>query len=761
MKRILAVLLAFLPTMLWAQGENNIWAFSEGSGGNPTVINFNNTPVQVEFNFMLPGGHLNYSSIVCLPNGQTRFVVNLSEYAPWGPPYFNIIAANGTPVIGSNLRCGIANEVAQPVVIPRPGNADQYYIFYPYSNGILYCLLDMSLNGGNGAVLQKDVILAPYGTVISQKMVPVVGCDGVWLVVRSRVMNGYYSFHVTCDGVDPQAVVSTAGLLPAYDVMGFIKASPDGKLLALTSYYGLELYTFEKCGGKVTSFGIVEHTNNPQPYISNLYSCERYTDAGFSPDNSKLYTTYNRNRPGITGLAADSGKLYQYDLSLFTIPAIISSKRLVLTNIRSIIGDLNACLADSPNPLGEIKSGPDGKLYIDNGSTTCRTPGTVPPGFNPGPGFHCLHQPNLTGPACAPELNILDASLPHYYGGDFYRGGLGGNSYLQQEIILAPPPPDTVPGMVYAVSVCFRDTGLIAASEEGSCFLWDDGSTERMRRVDHSGTYHVRYYKDCRVTTDTIIVNFVGAPEVHTRSSCPGMLTGELSVQVPAADNVGLQFIWRSGDGSILRQRLGTFADTLKSPDTGDYSVEIISAAGCDTTLTCRVNALPVPVILAGPHYAKITYGDSIRLQASGGILYVWSPSGTLDTATKDAPVARPAQPTLYSVIGFNDYGCTDTGFVQIDIDYAMPVLIPNAFSPNADGINDVFRVAGITYHKGTIAIFNRYGREIFRSGNIDQGWDGTTAGQACDAGTYFYIIELNYPDGTSRIHRGDITLIR
>lgn len=760
MKRILAVLLAFLPMMLKAQGENNIWAFSE-AGTRIKVLDFNSAPAHIDANFMLPVGHSVYSSAVCYPNGQLRFLVNLEEYVPWGPPYFNIIAANGIPVIGSNLRCGIANEVAQPVVIPRPGNADQYYIFYPYSNGILYCLLDMSLNGGNGAVVQKDVILAPYGTVISQKMVPVVGCDGVWLVVRSRVMNGYYSFHVTRDGVDPHAVVSAAGLLPTYDVMGFIKASPDGKLLALASYYGLELYTFEKCSGKVKSFGIVEYTNNPQPYIAHLYSSERYTDAGFSPDNSKLYTTYNRNRPEITGLAADSGKLYQYDLSLLSLPAIIGSKRLVLTNIRSIIGDLNACLADSPNPLGEIKPGPDGKLYIDNGSTTCRTPGTVPPGFNPGPGFHCLHQPNLTGLACAPELNVLDASFPNYYGGDFYKGGLGGNSYLQQEIVLAPPLPHTTPGKTYTVSVCFRDTGLIAAGEDGSCFLWDDGSEKRRRKVDHSGTYHVRYFKDCRVTTDTIKVSFLGAPEVYTRSSCPGMHTGELSVQVPAADDVGLQYIWRSGDGSILRHQVGTFADTLKPADTGDYSVEIISEYGCDTTIACHVGALPVPSIVAEPRYAKIAYGDSIRLRASGGVLYVWLPSGTLDTATNAAPVARPVRPTLYSVIGFNDDGCTDTGFVQIDIDYTMPVLIPNAFSPNGDGINDVFRVAGITYQKGTIAIYNRYGREIFRSENINQGWDGTTAGQACDAGTYFYVIELSYPDGNSRTRRGDIMLLR
>lgn len=762
MKIILAVMLTFTSMMLKAQGENNIWAFSEsGSGGNTTALNFNFGPVQITADFMLPIGHTSFSSVVCYPNGQLRFIVNLNEYAPWGQPNFNIIAANGTPVAGSNLRCSVMNEFAQPVVIPRPGNADQYYIFYPYSNGILYCVLDMSLNGGNGAVVEKDLVLAPYGTVIAQKMVPVVGCEGVWLVVRSRVFNGYYSFHITADGVNTNAVVSYAGLFPEYDALGFIKTSPNGKLLALSCYYGLELYTFEKCSGKVKSFGIVDSTNNPLPYVQSWYNNYRFTDACFSPDNSKLYATFNGNHPALTGFAADSGKLYQYDLNTLSIPAIRASKFLVMTNIRSIIGDLNACLADSPNPLGEMKSGPDGKLYIDNGSTTCRTPGTVPPGFNPGPGFHCLHFPNLAGLACGPELNMLDGSFPHYYGGDFYKGGTGGASYLQQEIILGPPPPDTVPGVVYKQVICFKDTGMLVADQAGECFVWEDSSEGRIREITSSGIYYVRYFKNCQVSTDTFIVSLIPAPEIAARSSCPGMLTGQLVAIVPLVENTSFLFLWRSADGSILRRHEGGSADTLSGLAPGNYTVTITAGVGCDTTIACEVEAFPVPSILASPGNARIAYGDSIILQAEGAFMYVWSPSGSLDTATKQFPVARPLQPTVYAVIGFNEEGCTDTGYVAIDIDYTMPVLIPNAFSPNGDGLNDRFRVEGITYQRGMITIYNRYGQEVYRSDDPRQGWDGTCSGVACDGGTYYYLVELHYPDGKSKVYKGDVALLR
>lgn len=759
MKIILAVLLGLLPTMLKAQGENNIWTFSDGF--IDLAIDFNGPSAHVSAVSLPPMGHTDFSSAVCYPSGQLRFIVNLAEYTPWGPPYFNIIAANGTPLIGSNLRCSVMSELAQPVVIPRPGNADQYYIFYPYSNGILYCLLDMSLNAGNGAVIEKDLVLAPYGTVITQKMVPVIGCDGVWLVARSRVLNGYYSFHVTADGVNTNAVVSNAGLFPEYDGMGFIKSSSNGKLLGLSCYHGLELYTFEKCSGKVKSLGIIDSTHNPLPYTQSFYHNNRFTGVGFSPDNSKLYATYNGNHPFITGLAADSGKLFQYDVSTLSLPAIISSKVLVLTNIRSIVGDLNACLANTPNPLGEIKAGPDGKLYIDNGSTTCRAPGTVPPGFNPGPGFHCLRYPNLSGLACSPELNVLDANLPTYYGGDFYRGGEGGLSFLQQEIVTVSSSPDTISGTVYPKFFCFKDTGILSANEAGECFVWQDGMGGRTRKISNNGTYTVQYFKDCHVTTDTYKVTIIPEPQIITRNSCPGMFKGQLIAKISDVPNQTFEFIWRSADGSILRHSTGVTSDTLSGIDAGTYQVTVQIAGSCDTVIDCIVGALPAPSVIANPASKRINYGDTITLFADGALMYVWSPGGSLDTATKQNPVARPLQPTVYQVIGFNEFGCTDTGYVKINIDYSMPSLIPNAFSPNGDGINDRFRIEGIKYQKGSVSIYNRYGQLVYHTEELMEGWDGNSKGIACDGGTYFYLINLHNPDGSSKVYRGDLVLLR
>jgi gliding motility-associated-like protein len=133
-----------------------------------------------------------------------------------------------------------------------------------------------------------------------------------------------------------------------------------------------------------------------------------------------------------------------------------------------------------------------------------------------------------------------------------------------------------------------------------------------------------------------------------------------------------------------------------------------------------------------------------------------------LDTATIASPLARPLKPTLYEVIGINEYGCRDTAYCRVHINYDMPDYIPNAFSPNGDGLNDVFRPAGITYQKLSVfKVFNRYGNEVYSGTDPAQGWDGTYKGKPCEPGTYYYLIALVYPDGRTQSYKGDLTLIR
>ena len=108
-------------------------------------------------------------------------------------------------------------------------------------------------------------------------------------------------------------------------------------------------------------------------------------------------------------------------------------------------------------------------------------------------------------------------------------------------------------------------------------------------------------------------------------------------------------------------------------------------------------------------------------------------------------------------------YGCLDSASVTITVDDSLNGEIPNAFSPNNDGLNDVFRPRGVKFERLVdFRIFNRWGQQIFYSNSIDKGWDGTFNGVPQDVGEYYYVIIASQPaTGENQTYKGDVILIR
>ena len=89
-------------------------------------------------------------------------------------------------------------------------------------------------------------------------------------------------------------------------------------------------------------------------------------------------------------------------------------------------------------------------------------------------------------------------------------------------------------------------------------------------------------------------------------------------------------------------------------------------------------------------------------------------------------------------------------------------ILMPNAFTPNTDGNNDIFRVPQSNRNKLIrLAVFNRFGQTVFESRDINKGWDGRWNNATQPAGTYIYTLEMMSLDGRTFTHKGTITLIR
>lgn len=317
-------------------------------------------------------------------------------------------------------------------------------------------------------------------------------------------------------------------------------------------------------------------------------------------------------------------------------------------------------------------------------------------------------------------------------------------------------------------TLCFSDSILIkSSSSDGFNYLWNTGIGSDSLWVNQSATYAVQYRKNelgCNLYVDSIHVDKVPLPAIVAGDTVCTTDNGATAwVSVPGNNEYVYTYNWFNAiTGNLIRTTSGSEGDTIEGLEPGLYGIQITTVSGCDTILPVNLEGWLSPDLTVSPYDTTINYGDTIQLHVSGAYLYTWAPTGSLDTPTIPNPLAVPVKPTRYEVIGVSEKGCKDTAYVYVNIDYNMPDMTPNAFSPNGDGLNDIFRIEGVKYQKiHAFTIFNRFGERVFSASNSNDGWDGNYKGQPCDMGTYYYLAELVYPDGITKMYKGDVTLIR
>jgi gliding motility-associated-like protein len=159
-----------------------------------------------------------------------------------------------------------------------------------------------------------------------------------------------------------------------------------------------------------------------------------------------------------------------------------------------------------------------------------------------------------------------------------------------------------------------------------------------------------------------------------------------------------------------------------------------------------------------------ITIGSGIRLNAENAVLYTWTPNdGTIDNPNINNPFVSPKTRTHYMVTAVGANGCIDTAGVTIDVVDNNDLFIPSAFTPNGDGLNDIFRIKhGVSVMVAELRVFNRWGQAVFTTSDAAiTGWDGTQNGIPADIGTYQYLVFMSGSDGKQIVRSGTVDLIR
>ena len=272
-----------------------------------------------------------------------------------------------------------------------------------------------------------------------------------------------------------------------------------------------------------------------------------------------------------------------------------------------------------------------------------------------------------------------------------------------------------------------------------------------------SGMYIVVLTADfgCSVI-DTLQVNISPSTTIQTEtlySICEGE-----TIQLDATGDG--TFAWTPSPG-LSNASIGN--PVVTPADSTAYKVVLTNSYGCKDSARVVINVYRNVIANAGPD-KKILEGDTVSLNGSvkgTSVNYSWTPSSTLSNPSILQPTVFPESITTYTLNAASEVGCGISSST-VTVRVYKEVMMPNAFTPNGDGKNDVFHVFAFdSYQLVSFSIFNRWGARVFTSTNGSDGWDGKVNGQPQATGTYVYWVDMKHVSGKKIQKKGTIVLIR
>jgi gliding motility-associated-like protein len=211
------------------------------------------------------------------------------------------------------------------------------------------------------------------------------------------------------------------------------------------------------------------------------------------------------------------------------------------------------------------------------------------------------------------------------------------------------------------------------------------------------------------------------------------------------------------------------FGQPISAP--GEYVQTFTSAAGCDSVHTVTLSIVN-NVSVEFPEDITIKLGQTTTLNPTvtppTGLTYTWLPDPSLSCLDCPNPVASPVVTTNYSLTVSDQGGCVDSDEITVIVQ-RPGVYIPNSFSPNGDGLNDVFLVFSdgkSVKQVNSFRIFSRWGESVYEVFNFPPddfryGWDGTHRQELLDVAVFVYYTEVEFIDGRKKLYKGDVVLMR
>lgn len=309
-------------------------------------------------------------------------------------------------------------------------------------------------------------------------------------------------------------------------------------------------------------------------------------------------------------------------------------------------------------------------------------------------------------------------------------------------------------------SLCYGDEWLITV-EDAATYLWQDGSTSDSYLVTAPGTYQVTatHSNGCTAddTVEVVASPLIVLPDILASAPlCPDEEEGTITLGVVSGGQPPLLI---RIDGEPVPDET-----TLTGYPAGDYVLDIVDALGCMKSALITVPVAPGYELIV-PAEVLINAGAEAIITVAGTlpqpVHYTWSPSSLIAGQEGNRVGITASESGLLTLHVTDAHGCMYEAVIHIIVQDNIELYVPTAFSPNGDGINDVWMPVpggGKSWYVSDMRFFDRWGNLLFATAGPagGTGWDGKAHGKLCDPGVYVYqfIIE-------GKVFSGEVQLLR
>ncbi|MCP4440223.1 MAG: PKD domain-containing protein [Aureispira sp.] len=350
--------------------------------------------------------------------------------------------------------------------------------------------------------------------------------------------------------------------------------------------------------------------------------------------------------------------------------------------------------------------------------------------------------------------------------------GCSDTAYTQ---VQAPQPLDL--DMPNDTTLCQPEIGLVASASGANSYQWSlsptfdtviytiDSLNLVLNTTEQTYYLAVENSSGCRIEDSVQLTLRNAAIELD---SLIQICENEEVILVASNLNANDQLSYEWSPDTAIITGQGTAAIITKPTETTSFGIVATNQYGCQDNASAIVEVVSaIPPLAIISSHDTVLLGQSAQLEATddNSYIYTWEQANSLSSWTVYNPIATPEENTTYHLTVTNSFGCVNSDSITLYSVFVLcgepAIFVPNAFTPNNDGANDILYVRGNNITDVYFTVYNRWGEMMFETTDQNIGWDGTYKGKKLPPDAYGYYLQCKCLDGSEFTKRGNVTIIR